>query len=145
VAASNPASADSGRGAPLDGATLVAFVATTDLERAHAFYGGLLGLDRAEATSFANAYAVHGGSLRVTRVESMTPAPYTVLGWRVDDLDAAMARLDARGVAFDRFSGLEQDAHGVWIAPGGTRVAWFTDPDGNRLSVSEAPQDAPPP
>jgi predicted enzyme related to lactoylglutathione lyase len=141
VAASDPASRDSARAAPLADGTLVAFVATTDLDRAHAFYGGVLSLERTEASSFANAYAVHGGSLRVTRVDSMTPAPYTVLGWRVDDLDAAMARLSARGVTFHRFAGLEQDARGVWTAPGGTHVAWFTDPDGNRLSVSQAPPE----
>jgi catechol 2,3-dioxygenase-like lactoylglutathione lyase family enzyme len=133
------------RGRPLSGASLVAFAGTTDLERAHDFYGDVLGLERTEASSFANAYAVHGGSLRVTRVDTVAPAPYTLLGWRVDDLAAAMARLAERGVAFERFSGLDQDAAGVWTAPGGARVAWFTDPDGNRLSVSQAPpEDASP-
>jgi catechol 2,3-dioxygenase-like lactoylglutathione lyase family enzyme len=141
VGASDPDSLRSDRAGPLTGATLVAFAGTTDLDRAHALYGDVLGLERTEASSVANAYAVRGGSLRVTRVDTVTPAPYTLLGWRVDDLAAAMASLAARGVAFERFSGLDQDAAGVWTAPGGTRVAWFTDPDGNRLSVSQAPPE----
>ena len=139
MAASDSRSLGRGRPEPLSGATLIAFAGTTDLERSDEFYAGVLGLERTEAISFANAYAVRGGGLRVTRVDRITPAPYTVLGWRVDDLTAAMATLADRGVAFDRFPRLEQDACGVWVAPGGTHVAWFTDPDGNRLSLSQAP------
>ena len=139
-----PADAPSaGGGEPLRGAAVVAFVATTDLARAHAFYGGVLGLERIEETVYANAYDVGGTSLRVTRVDRVAPAPYTVLGWRVDDVRAAIAGLAAVGVEMRRFGGLEQDADGVWCAPGGARVAWFDDPDGNRLSVSEMPPAAP--
>jgi catechol 2,3-dioxygenase-like lactoylglutathione lyase family enzyme len=118
---------------------LVAFAATTDLERSHAFYGGVLGLERTEASPFANAYDVGGTSLRVTRVERVAPAPYTVLGWRVDDVSAAIAALGARGVAVRRLAGVEQDDDGVWTAPGGARIAWFEDPDGNLLSLTEPP------
>jgi catechol 2,3-dioxygenase-like lactoylglutathione lyase family enzyme len=114
------------------GAVLTAFAATTDLDRSHAFYGGVLGLERVEASGFANAYDVNGTPLRVTLVERLAPAPYTVLGFRVPDLAAAMAALD---VEFLRFESLEQDDAGVWTAPSGTRVAWFHDPDGNTLSV----------
>ena len=64
----------------LDGAELVAFVATTDLERSDDFYGGVLGLDHVETTPFANVYDVGGTTLRVTRVQEMSAAPYTVLG-----------------------------------------------------------------
>jgi len=141
VGASDPASPRRDRAGPLSGATLVAFAGTTDLDRAHAFYGDVLGLERTEASTFANAYAVGGGGLRVTLVDTVTPAPYTLLGWRVDDLAAAMAILSEAGVSFERFPGLDQDAAGVWTAPGGTRVAWFPDPDGNRLSVSQAPPE----
>jgi catechol 2,3-dioxygenase-like lactoylglutathione lyase family enzyme len=134
-----PPAVDAG---PLRDAALVAFVATTDLARAHAFYGGVLGLERTEANPYANAYDVGGTSLRVTRVEHVAPAPYTVLGWRVEDVHRAIARLGALGLEMCRFPGVEQDAEGVWSAPGGARVAWFDDPDGNRLSVSDMPPPA---
>jgi catechol 2,3-dioxygenase-like lactoylglutathione lyase family enzyme len=117
------------------GAALTAFAATADLERSHAFYGGVLELERVEASGFANAYDLAGTQLRVTLVGNVARAPYTVLGFRVPDLAAAMAALD---VEFLRFDGLEQDAAGVWTAPSGTRVAWFHDPDGNVLSVHAA-------
>jgi catechol 2,3-dioxygenase-like lactoylglutathione lyase family enzyme len=115
---------------------LVAFAATGDLERSHSFYGGVLGLERVEASEFANAYDVDGTMLRVTRVESMVPAPYTVLGFSVPDLREAMAAI---AVDFKRYRGLEQDASGVWAAPGGSRIAWFEDPDGNTLSLQQPP------
>jgi len=123
--------------AMLTDATIVAFAATTDLERSHVFYAGTLGLRHVATSPFANVYDANGTTLRVTRVESVAVAPYTVLGWSVRDIHAAIAGLEARGVTFDRFDGVEQDAAGVWTAPGGTRVAWFRDPDGNRLSVSQ--------
>jgi catechol 2,3-dioxygenase-like lactoylglutathione lyase family enzyme len=123
----------------LSGAALVAFVATTDLERSHAFYGDALGLRRVEASPFANAYEANGSALRVTFVDRVTAAPYTVLGWRVADLAAAMRGLAARGVEFLRYPGLQQDDAGVWTAPGGSRVAWFADPDGNTLSLQQPP------
>ena len=66
-------------------------------------------------------------------------AVYTVLGWRVDDLDAALAELRSRGVELKRYEGLEQDESGAWTAPGGSRIAWFADPDGNTLSLQQAP------
>jgi catechol 2,3-dioxygenase-like lactoylglutathione lyase family enzyme len=120
---------------PLAGATLVAFVATTDLERSHEFYGGMLGLERVEASGYANAYP----GLRITLVRECAPAGYTVLGWSVPDLAAAMAELATRGVEFKRYPGMEQDNAGVWRAPGGSLIAWFEDPDGNTLSLQQPP------
>jgi catechol 2,3-dioxygenase-like lactoylglutathione lyase family enzyme len=125
---------------PLDGACIVAFVATTDLDRAHTFYGGVLGLERTEVSPFAHVYDVDGTSLRVTRVERVAQAPYTVLGWQVGDVAAAVEALAARGVPVRRFAGVEQDDGGVWTAPGGARIAWFEDPDGNLLSLTEPPR-----
>jgi catechol 2,3-dioxygenase-like lactoylglutathione lyase family enzyme len=119
----------------LAGASLVAFVATTDLERSHEFYGGVLGLDRVEASGYANAYP----GLRVTLVRERAAADYTVLGWSVPDLAAAMRSLAAKGVEFKRFPGMDQDEDGVWAAPGGSRIAWFDDPDGNTLSLQQPP------
>src|SRR3954466_14686437 len=110
-------------------APVVAFAATTDLERAHAFYGDVLGLRRVDASPFANVYDAGGTSLRVTRVDRVAGAPYTVLGWTVPDLRAAIDTLAARAVAFERVPGVEQDDAGIWTAPSGARVAWFRDPD----------------
>jgi catechol 2,3-dioxygenase-like lactoylglutathione lyase family enzyme len=119
------------------GPQLVAFIASTDLERSHAFYAGVLGLKRVEATSFANEYDAHGTPLRVAAVGEHTPAAFTVLGWRVSDIRSALSELGAHGVEFKRYAALEQDDDGVWTAPGGTKIAWFEDPDGNVLSVGE--------
>ena len=92
---------------------IVAFAATTDLARSHAFYGGVLGLDHVETTAFANVYDAAGTTLRVTLVRHVEAAPYTVLGWSVRDIHAAITALSARGVVFERFDGVEQDADRV--------------------------------
>lgn len=121
------------------GARLVAFIASTDLDRAAAFYVDCLRLSLVERTPFALVLDGGGAQLRVALVEEKAPAPYTVLGWSVDDLDAAVEQLRARGVGFTRYPGMDQDQHDAWTAPGGSRVAWFTDPDGNVLSLQEPP------
>jgi catechol 2,3-dioxygenase-like lactoylglutathione lyase family enzyme len=123
----------------LENADLVAFVATRDLEAAGSFYGTILLLPLLEANGFAKVYDAHGTQLRVTLVESLAQAPYTVLGWRVEDIAQTTAELHAAGVRFNRYAGMDQDADGVWVAPGGTRVAWFSDPDGNTLSLQQEP------
>jgi catechol 2,3-dioxygenase-like lactoylglutathione lyase family enzyme len=121
----------------LDAAELVAFVATTDLDRARGFYAGVLGLRMIEQDGFAVVFDSSGTALRVTLVGELAPAPYTVLGWAVADIGSSAAALADRGVRFTRYDGMDQDEQGVWTAPGGTRVAWFTDPDGNTLSISQ--------
>jgi catechol 2,3-dioxygenase-like lactoylglutathione lyase family enzyme len=123
----------------LESADLVAFVATRDLEAADAFYGTMLRLPLLDANGFARVYDVNGVQLRVTLVESLANAPYTVLGWRVVDIAQTIAELHAAGVRFRRYDGMDQDETGVWVAPGGTRVAWFSDPDGNTLSLQQEP------
>jgi catechol 2,3-dioxygenase-like lactoylglutathione lyase family enzyme len=120
---------------------LVAFIATTDLERAHAFYGDRLGLRRVEANPYANAYDASGTQLRVTLVDRLVPARYTVLGWNVPYIHDAVAGLHSRGIAFERYDGLDQDDAGVWVAPSGAAVAWFRDPDGNVLSLTQSPDE----
>ena len=124
----------------LTDAPLVAFAATTDLGRAHAFYGEVLGLTHVETTPYAAVYDAGGTTLRVTLVDRVVPAPYTVLGWTVADIAAAMDDLARRGLAFARYEGLDQDPAGVWTAPGGARIAWFRDPDGNVLSLTQQPR-----
>jgi predicted enzyme related to lactoylglutathione lyase len=114
---------------------LVAFVATTDTARARAFYEGVLGLTVLADDGFACVVEAHGTTVRITAVPERAPAVYTVLGWKVDDLDATIDGLVARGVTFLRFDGMEQDDRGGWSTPTGERIAWFSDPDGNTLSL----------
>jgi catechol 2,3-dioxygenase-like lactoylglutathione lyase family enzyme len=125
----------------LGSADLVAFVASRDLEAAGQFYGSILHLPMLDANEFARVYDANGTQLRVTRVESLAEAPYTVLGWRVADIVRTATELRAAGVRFKRYEGMNQDENGVWLAPGGTRVAWFADPDGNTLSLQQDPDD----
>jgi hypothetical protein len=87
--------------------------------------------------SFALVFDAHGVMLRVARVHELTPAPYTVLGWKVADISAAVKELQIRGVAFERYEGLDQDELGIWKSPGGAKVAWFKDPDRNTLSLTQ--------
>jgi catechol 2,3-dioxygenase-like lactoylglutathione lyase family enzyme len=122
---------------PLAGASLVAFVGASDLTAARRFYGDVLGLPLIEETGFACVFAAGGTTLRVTRVAAVAPAPYTVLGFDVDDLDAALDALAAAGVETLRYDGMEQDPRGAWRSPSGARVAWFRDPDANVLSVTQ--------
>jgi predicted enzyme related to lactoylglutathione lyase len=123
----------------LAGSELVAFVGARDLEVAARFYGEVLGFELVESSSFAVVFEAGGTSLRVTRVGEVKAAPYTVLGWKVSDIEATIGALNARGVEFTRYDGLQQDEHGAWTAPGGSRIAWFADPDGNTLSLQQAP------
>ena len=121
----------------LESSNLVAFVAASDLRRARAFYEQTLGLPVLEHNEFACVLDAHGTMLRVTAVPVVAHGGYTVLGWRVADIEAEVRDLASRGVAFLRYDGLSQDEHGIWTAPGGARVAWFADPDGNTLSLTQ--------
>jgi len=122
----------------LGSADLIAVVPTTDMAAAAAFYSDVLGLDLVAADEFALTYSANGTSLRVTAVPELEPSPYTVLGWAVDDMASTLDALADAGVPARRFEGMGQDGRGVWTAPGGARVAWFADPAGNLLSVTEA-------
>ena len=121
----------------LESSEVVAFVAAADLTRARAFYEDTLGLRVAEQNDFACVLDANGTMVRVTAVGEVSPAGYTVLGWRVADIVATVAGLTARGVVFRRYDGMDQDEQGIWTTPGGDKVAWFTDPDGNTLSVTQ--------
>jgi catechol 2,3-dioxygenase-like lactoylglutathione lyase family enzyme len=123
----------------LSSSDLVGFVATADVEESLAFYRGTLGLTLVDESPFVLVFDAHGTQLWVTPVEEVKVAPYTVLGWAVDDIVATVRGLAASGVTFERFDGMDQDDLGVWTSPSGSRVAWFTDPDGHVLSVSQAP------
>src|SRR3954454_2038644 len=121
------------------GSQLVAFVPSSHLGRSHAFYSGVLGLTRTEASPQANEYDAHGTPLRVTLVPNHSPSPFTVIGWRVPDVHAAMSDLAPRGVRFKTYASFAQDADGVWTAPNGSRIAWFEDPDRNIISLQQPP------
>ncbi|MEJ7798724.1 MAG: VOC family protein [Solirubrobacteraceae bacterium] len=126
-----------GRPAGLASAKLVAFVATNDLAAARAFYGRGLGLELSGQSPIACTFDAGGTTLRVVVVEQPTIAPYTVLGWTVTDIAATIRELAGRGIDFERVEGIEQDELGIWSAPGGAFVAWFHDPDGNMLSLTQ--------
>ena len=119
-------------------APIIAFVAITDPGRARRFYEQTLGLTPLRDEPFALVFDAGGTTIRLAKVERLSPAPYTVLGWRVPDIAAACARLAAAGVTFERYEGMDQDEAGIWSAPDGGFVAWFKDPDGNLLSLTQA-------
>lgn len=117
---------------------IIGFVATSDPDRARKFYSDTLGLPLIEEQMpYALVYDAHGTMLRVTIVKKVHPAGYTVLGWKVPNIAAAAKGLAAAGVQFERYPGMEQDDLGIWASPGGGKVAWFKDPDGNTLSISQ--------
>ena len=121
----------------LGGAPFMAFVPVRDLVAARAFYGGTLGLPVTDENPFAVVLDAGGTMLRLTEVPDLQPQPFTVAGWAVPDIDTAVDALAGRGVAFTRYDGMDdQDDKGIWTTPGGDRVAWFTDPDGNTLSLT---------
>ena len=109
-----------------------------NVDRARAFYRDTLGLKLISEDQFALVFDAGGNMLRVTPVREVAKAQYTVLGWQVSDIEAKVAELAGAGVKFERYSFLkDQDANGIWRAPGGARVAWFKDPDENLLSLSQ--------
>ncbi len=121
----------------LENAKLVGFVASTDLARSRQFYVGRLGLQLIDDSPYACVLSANGVMVRVTLVEEWAEAPYTTLGWDVEDLGSAVADLAGRGISFERYEGMEQDGLAIWTAPGGAKVAWFRDPDGNTLSLTQ--------
>lgn len=113
----------------------VGFVGVSDLDAAERFYGRVLGLELVDARPYALVHETPASQLRITAVEEVRAARYTVLGWIVDDLNSQVDRLVKAGVTFNRYPGMAQDHRGIWSAPDGARVAWFSDPDGNTLSL----------
>jgi catechol 2,3-dioxygenase-like lactoylglutathione lyase family enzyme len=117
---------------------LVGFVGVRDAAVAKAFYGDKLGLPLLSEDGFALVFDAAGTMLRVVPVRQVSAAPYTVLGWEVPDIQRSAQELAASGVELMRFPGLDHNDLGVWTAPGGAaHVAWFKDPDGNLLSISQ--------
>jgi catechol 2,3-dioxygenase-like lactoylglutathione lyase family enzyme len=116
---------------------LKAFISTTQLDKARQFYIDKLGLKILSEDHYGLECESNGAYLRITIVESLIPQPFTVLGWDTIDIISTIKWLVEKGIIIERYSFIEQDELGIWTAPGGTRVAWFKDPDGNLLSISE--------
>lgn len=121
----------------LNASEIVAFVATADSARAREFYGSVMGLRLVADEPFALVFDANGVMLRVQKVEAVSPVAYTTVGWKVADIATTIRGLIAKGVVFERYSGLSHDDLGVWTSPRGARVAWFKDPDGNVLSLTQ--------
>ncbi len=117
-------------------ASFIGFIPVRDLAAARAFYAGTLELRVVADTPFALVLDVGGTMLRITPVPELPDRPFTVAGWNVPDIGAAVRTLAGRGVRFTRYDGMTQDDLGIWVTPGGDRVAWFKDPDGNTLSLT---------
>ena len=115
----------------------VGFIPVTDLATARAFYVGKLGLTMTEDSPFAVVLRHEGTVIRLTEVAGLRPQPFTIAGWEVHDIGAVIDSLRSSGVTFRRYDGMEQDDRGIWTTPGGDQVAWFLDPDGNTLSLTE--------
>lgn len=123
----------------LGSSDLVAFAATADPEASRAFYENVLGLEFVADEPTAMVFEATNATVRISKVESVDPPDYTVLGWAVADVDSVVETLSDEGVEVSRYDDLPQDDNGVATFPDGTRVAWFEDPDGNTLSVTERP------
>ena len=116
---------------------IVAFVPITEGARARAFYEGVLGLRFVKDDGFAIVFDANGIMIRAAKMKEVKPAQYTVLGWQVPDIDKLVRALREKGAHFEIFGFFKQDELGIWTAPTGDKVAWFKDPDGNILSVSQ--------
>jgi catechol 2,3-dioxygenase-like lactoylglutathione lyase family enzyme len=116
---------------------LIAFVATTQADKARAFYSDVLGLRFEEDSLFALVVRAANATVRIQKVQAFTPLPFTVMGWKVADVKASAEQLKDRGVNLERFPGMSQDELGIWTSPSGAKIGWFKDPDGNILSLTQ--------
>ena len=120
---------------------IIGFVSIVDVARAKNFYQNTLGLRLiSEEPPFALVFDANGIMLRLGMAKELPPAHGTVLGWQVPEIATTVRSLEQAGVRFERFAGTDQDALGIWTSPTGAKVAWFKDPDGNILSLSELPE-----
>lgn len=119
---------------------MIGFIPTRDADRSRNFYEHTLGLTFVADDGFALVFKAAGNMMRVVRVGEFTPGPYTILGWEIADIVASVTALSAKGIVFVHYPFLppaQVDKLGIWSAPGGAKVAWFHDPDGNTLSLSQ--------
>lgn len=121
----------------LDSAKLVGFVPTKDYGDARAFYVDKLGFQFVSLEEFALVVRVGGHMIRIAKMPNFSPLQGTILGWEVKDITAAVKWLRERGVDTEKYPFVADKELGIWSAPGGDKVAWFKDPDGNVLSLSQ--------
>jgi catechol 2,3-dioxygenase-like lactoylglutathione lyase family enzyme len=121
----------------LNTSEIAAFIATSKPDEALTFYRDLLGLTLVSDEQYALVFDANGITLRVQKAGAFTPHQFTSLGWHVTDIDAAMSELRSRGVVFEQYPWMPEGSDGVMTFPGGARVAWFKDPDGNVLSIDQ--------
>lgn len=121
----------------LGSTNIIAFVPIKDSQKSRAFYEGILGLRFVKDDGFALVLDANGIMVRAVKMKDFTPAQFTVLGWEVPDIESVVRELGKKGTYFEIFGFFKQDELGIWTAPGGDKVAWFKDPDGNTLSVSQ--------
>jgi catechol 2,3-dioxygenase-like lactoylglutathione lyase family enzyme len=121
----------------LGSTNIVAFIPTKDAEKARAFYEGVLGLRFVKDDGFAMVLDANGIMVRIAKMQEFAPAQFTIVGWQVSGIEAMARALQAKGVHFEIFGFFKQDELGIWTAPTGDKVAWFKDPDGNILSISQ--------
>jgi catechol 2,3-dioxygenase-like lactoylglutathione lyase family enzyme len=120
---------------------IIGFLSIVDVPRARNFYRDTLGLLLImEEPPFALVFDANGIMLRLGMAQEIPPAHGTVLGWQVPEINATVQELAKAGVQFERYEGMDQDELGIWTSPTGAKVAWFKDPDGNTLSLSEHPE-----
>ncbi|WP_375264389.1 VOC family protein [Planktotalea sp.] len=115
----------------------ISFIATAQPDLAKSFYQDAVGLTLLDVSPFALVFDDKGQMLRVQIVDALLPLPYTVHGWQVSDMRSAIIKLVSKGVEFLKFEHMGQDALGIWTTPNGDRIAWFKDPCGNTLSLTE--------
>jgi catechol 2,3-dioxygenase-like lactoylglutathione lyase family enzyme len=116
---------------------MVGFILTKDYEAARAFYEGKLGFEFVSLDQFALVMRTEKNMIRIVKVPTLTALRSTVLGWEVDDIETIVTWLAGRGVVFEKYPFVQDQERGIWTTPNGDKVAWFKDPDGNVLSVSQ--------
>jgi catechol 2,3-dioxygenase-like lactoylglutathione lyase family enzyme len=121
----------------LSSCNLVGFLVTKDYDKARAFFEAKLGFQFISLDQYALAMQAGAHMIRITRIPNFTPARNTVLGWEVQDIEAVVSWLKQRAVVFEKYPFIQDPEIGIWTAPSGDKVAWFKDPDGNVLSVSQ--------
>ena len=121
----------------LSQAKIIGFIPSTDLEASLAFFKDTLGLLLTREDEYALEFDISGAKLRITKVAEFTPANYTILGWEIPDIESAVTALMKKGVHFEKFAGLPQNELCICSFPGGSKVAWLKDPDGNTLSLTQ--------
>ena len=116
---------------------IIGFVPTKDSTKARDFYEHKLGFQFVSDDPFALVMKAGDNNIRIAKSKDFTPAAYTVLGWEVQDIKTMISWLKQRGVAFEKYPFVQDQELGIWTTPNGDKVAWFKDPDGNVLSVSQ--------